>query len=445
MAKLAAVKLLGEPKNAAPPRKELASLLEKCLRGCRRPAALWLLTWARSADDPKAMGNEWKKLVEAEDACLRTAPAQSNAEIVATLLKIEAAWLRRLGRTEESIDVIGRVMQLEKGDPDALAGLLGELIEQKDWKSVNRLAEQFALPIAGNSQLLYTLAEAQAAQGDPKRAEETARRAFALNDTKLRQDLIRHLYIATVLQQRGQFAWAKREFRYVTASSAAANDVATRAQFSFAEMLHDQGEDKEAAEVLQQMTQAAGANRPREARLTGRTLGETRSRMYYFFACHAISQGDRAKQREYLDKALGEDSADLDVLIACYHLPDAAPDYRDKIRKLIRKAADDLHEAINEDPEVATNYNQLAWLVGNTEGDLDEALQYSKKSLELSPDAGGYYDTLAHVYFAKGDYDNAVKSQSKAAEMDPHSGQIIRKLAIFRKKLEEKKGLGNRG
>ena len=101
-----------------------------------------------------------------------------------------------------------------------------------------------------------------------------------------------------------------------------------------------------------------------------------------------------------------------------------------------------LRDAIVEDPESAAAFNQYAWLVGNTAGDLDEALKCSLKSLELEPETGGYYDTLAHVYFAKGDYENAVKSQTKAAELDPHSGVIRRKLELFREKLKEKKDRG---
>ena len=84
-------------------------------------------------------------------------------------------------------------------------------------------------------------------------------------------------------------------------------------------------------------------------------------------------------------------------------------------------------------------YNQYAWLVGNTEGDFDEAVRCARKSLELQPEEGGYYDTLAHVYFGKGDLENAVKYQTKAAQLDPHSGLIRGKLELFRKKLQEKK------
>ncbi len=48
-------------------------------------------------------------------------------------------------------------------------------------------------------------------------------------------------------------------------------------------------------------------------------------------------------------------------------------------------------------------------------------------------------DTLARVYYAKGDLENAVKYQTKAVELEPHSGLIQHQLDLFRKKLEEKK------
>ena len=63
--------------------------------------------------------------------------------------------------------------------------------------------------------------------------------------------------------------------------------------------------------------------------------------------------------------------------------------------------------------------NEFAWLAANTEGDLDEALRLSKRSLDLAGEHGSYCDTLARVYFAKGDYANAVKHQSRAAELLP--------------------------
>ena len=115
------------------------------------------------------------------------------------------------------------------------------------------------------------------------------------------------------------------------------------------------------------------------------TLGTLRARMDYFEACHWKAQGDRARQRECLDKALATQSYDIEVLIECYQMPDSPADYRAKIRELIEKRLCELREQIADlgaNPAAAQPCNEFAWLAANTEGDLDEALRLSKRSLE---------------------------------------------------------------
>ena len=123
--------------------------------------------------------------------------------------------------------------------------------------------------------------------------------------------------------------------------------------------------------------------------------------MNYFFACHWETKGDAAKRREYLDKALKADPADVDVLIACYRLPEQPAEYHAKIVELIKKAAAASREQIAETAtasrpprnRIGVAYNQFAWLIGNTEGDFDEALKYSQKSLELKPRSKAAFTT----------------------------------------------------
>jgi tetratricopeptide (TPR) repeat protein len=205
-----------------------------------------------------------------------------------------------------------------------------------------------------------------------------------------------------------------------------------------AEMLHDQMQDLDAATTLEKIVKLIDAHKLTQERL-GRDPKEIRSRACYFFACHWEANHDAAKQRAYLDKGLEADPEDVDVLIACYRLPGQSAAFHAKIADLIKKAASVLHDQIEEDAESASACNQYAWLIGNTEGDLDEALRCSQKSLELQPDEGAYLDTLGHVYFGKGDFANAVKYQAKAVESAPHSPLIRRELDRFKKKLEESK------
>ncbi len=75
--------------------------------------------------------------------------------------------------------------------------------------------------------------------------------------------------------------------------------------------------------------------------------------------------------------------------------------------------------------------------MGNTEGNYQEALECSLKSLELRPDTSAYLDTLGRCYFAVKDYQNALKHQRMAVERDPHSKQMRRQLALFEKAAAE--------
>ena len=127
-------------------------------------------------------------------------------------------------------------------------------------------------------------------------------------------------------------------------------------------------------------------------------MAELRARRRYFEACHWRDQGDRAKQRAALDAALATEAYDIEVLIECYRLPEAAADYRATTRKLIEKKLRGLREQIGDIGENAASAqpcNEFAWLVANTEGDLDEALRYSKRSLDLAGNSGAFRDTLA--------------------------------------------------
>ena len=100
-------------------------------------------------------------------------------------------------------------------------------------------------------------------------------------------------------------------------------------------------------------------------------------------------------------------------------------------------------------PEAPGFYNEIAWLVANTEGDFDEAVALSQKSIELAQASGdsphrlgGLLDTLAHCYYAKKDYASAVEYQQEAAQLDSHTQSIKRALVRFREALAKQQAGG---
>ncbi len=102
-------------------------------------------------------------------------------------------------------------------------------------------------------------------------------------------------------------------------------------------------------------------------------------------------------------------------------------DIRDKSRRFGLRGGDDLGYQLN----------QYAWLVSNTEGDRQKALDYSLESLELETDSARL-DTCARCYFALGDLDNAIRTQKRAIKLMPHSPPMLRQLAEFEAASKER-------
>jgi tetratricopeptide (TPR) repeat protein len=292
--------------------------------------------------------------------------------------------------------------------------------------------------------LLYHQAILEADREDLDSAKKSV--AAARNvDAGARPDLLEvHLEIANTLQRWGFFDWAEAEYRRVI--GAGVWEPWFPANFGLAQMKHDGGEHAAAGEVLQ--TAIDFIHKEAKARaLSDISLidAELRGRMNYFISCHWAQKGDTEKQREYVDLALKADPAEIDALIARHRLPDTDEEYRRKTKLMIEKAANELRQKILKAPQKAPYYNQWAWLVGNTDGDLNEALKYAQTALRISPNNGAFLDTLAHVYFARGEYEKAVKTQEEAVRFEPHSGLILKKLKLFRDKLEEQRTAGRPG
>jgi tetratricopeptide (TPR) repeat protein len=232
-----------------------------------------------------------------------------------------------------------------------------------------------------------------------------------------------------------------------------------RSRFYLSELLHDQAKELAAGETLKSVCDLMDKDEAAKDTCV-RALRDPEgvySRMHFFFACAATEQKNHAEAEKRLVQATDADPTDADALIGLFRLPNQSAERREKTRKLIDDAAKVFREQIEEfrqaadqapteqfqsqaNQQVASACNQLAWLVGNTEGDYDEALKCSQRSLELRPDYPGFLDTLGRCYYAKGDLENAVKYQSQAARLDPHAGQIRRQLEFFQKELAARGG-----
>ncbi len=436
ISKLAAVALISRYGPEQAPPRELLYIVQKHIGRSQRPAIQWLDTFVQFWDAPDQALAAWTQQVKTELEVFRRTPEQSSLSVAAGLLRIQSRWLAKLGRKKQAAEALAQLVDLEqKGDPETLHQLAEWLWEEKAYEAIEKLAERFREIFQEEPILLYLLAQAQHALGRSAQAQQTAQQALQLNPGPQAEQILRHLMAAVALHRKGFHQWAEQEFRYILRIAPMGHRLYNLAAIQLAEMLHDQGQHLQAAEALQPVVQWFAKRDSLPDALEDLTPLSLQARMHYFYACHWEAQKDRTKQKQALQEALKADPTDVDTLIACYRLPDQPAEWKTQIQSLIQKAVETYREKIQQAPDEPTYYNHLAWLVGNTEGDLDEAIRCAQKAVELSPEAGAYYDTLARVYFARGDLPNALKYQTKAVQLEPHSLQIRRQLEEFQKAL----------
>jgi len=442
LSKLAALAAI-EGTKGKPAGKEIdwnrrQQVIDTSLGASSRPAAQWLRTFARAHSDRSGAADEWAKHAEAEEKAAQQAPAPMQQTFASALWRQRVTLLKQLDRRDDAVAAMMRIVALDD-DNDSLLELVDWLARDKAWDAINDVAAKFADRFEQDPLLLYTLAQACKSQGNDGLAQQHAGKAVQLNEGNQFQ----HLRAAVNLQSRGLFDWSEREYRQAIKVGPPGQGYTLRGQFLLAEMLYDRADYQGAANTLEEAAKSfegkAKEGLDEEIAGTERTGASVLARQHFFRSCQYEAAGQRDKQLAELKTGLEQDPSDVDVLIALFHMPGLEAGLREKTRKLIRDSAKSYREQMEETPDVATPYNQFAWLVANTEGDKQEALAASQKSLELQPGAAGYLDTLGRCYFAVGDLENAIRTQTKAVELDPHSGQMNRQLKVFQEALAKKK------
>ncbi|MDQ3042058.1 MAG: tetratricopeptide repeat protein [Acidobacteriota bacterium] len=82
------------------------------------------------------------------------------------------------------------------------------------------------------------------------------------------------------------------------------------------------------------------------------------------------------------------------------------------------EAEKNYRRALEIAPETPIAANNLAWLMANNEGNLDEALTLAQSVVGKNQSIAGYYDTLGWIYYKKELYSPAVKQLKKAVALD---------------------------
>ena len=433
------------------------------LGGSTRPAAAFLRSLVRFSDADSAATREQSlaaagKAIEQLDRSVPEDPAEIGRQTAG-----DAAAGSSLGQTTLHIFLRCRIqMMLAAGARTEALAAAQQLIDdcfspEKEvstageevaatlvWLIDRGLPESVDLLTKARPDLLrddplvgYAAAAAERARHQNARAEELATAAFA-KPTGTNAEFIDRLQTAILLSKWGATDWATREYKSLVDDPKTPPTQFALAAIMFAEFLHDQERDDEAASCLRRLlegrkvnAQGAGDGVDPILQQMGRDPRSIRSRMHYFDSCGAALRGDAAARRKAIEESLRAYAKDVDALIGLYILTDNTPGQRADAVVRVRRALEQIEGEIQAVPDDTNGYNEYAWLVANTEGDIQKATRYSKLSLVKSFDSSSYLDTLAHCQAAAGNNAAAVRTQSLALRQEPHNRTIRRNLERF--------------
>ena len=415
----------------------------KELKDSPRAPARWLEAFASSLAGQEIDSTVWTEFAEQESK-LKSSPRYDETMVTA-LYQQAADQAIKDGKPDEVRKAVENLVELRKANELEILQTSFWLIEKEQYEIFHELvwdkfeSLQKRLPL-----FAYCDSMAKKKQGKEKEAKLAADFAFDLTDDDAaypnpfeRAGL--RLQAARGLEQREFVEEAVREYRRLMELDNWEMIVMKEEVSGYlSELLHDRQREKEAAETLESFL----SKLEKDLGYDVDEFSTTVSRMHYFWSEHHRQNGDREKQIASLEKAVKAYSNDADVLIAMHRLPRADAKWKAKTSKLIASAVTDFEKRIQQLRDagefqnrgtMSTLLNQVAWLVGNTEGDFEKAVQNSRRSLELRPHSAGSLDTLGRCYFAAGDLENALNYQRRAVRLQPHSKQIVRQLDEFEK------------
>jgi len=441
LAKYAALELLNLKPTAAFGARQRNELIQAALTESRRVPAQWLLAIAAAANAPEKLLPKWDEFLRDE----RAEYERQGQEVQRENLALMYRYAIRLALQNKNQELAGArlrsLLEIEAQDAQLIPQLLEWIVDEQAWPLIVELERHLpALLESPDNRVVYLLAEAADLQMQPDKVKQLLERA-----AKIQPDNgSLHFETARRLQLRGRWDWAEAEFTRVIQSSKSGNQtLGFMARAVLGQSLQDRERYGDAAEHFAQARKILRNNENIADRYDGDDrLGSNAlsAQEHFNRALEAKKNNDLAKHFSELQLANQASEEDVDVLIALFQYNHIEQTQRQKIAQKVAVQRERYETLLEIEPNDAQNLNQYAWLVANTEGDFDRAVAASLKSLEKRPEAGGYYDTLAHCYFAKKDYDNAVKAQRRALELDPHTQTIRRALAKFEKAQAEAKG-----
>jgi hypothetical protein len=446
---LAALLLIESPPPTLEGKQTLAESIGTVLEGCDRAACRLLQLHSEWLRDGTLSISSWQDWMEAH-------PSDSIAPRTAEALQIHqrlARWcgerLMSVNRKQDAADFLQKAMPSIDAKPAIILDWAKWAIDQRLPEMALSLAER--LPEAARSapELGYLIAESLVATGRAEEGEEQAKRLLERQGVNgAVPDLLERHAIATKLLERRRNAWALAEYERIADQLDPLIPFHLGPLRTYSSLLMESERWKDGEKLWEPIAQrlrteplyAAQVDRsPEKERDTSSSLSNRFLGNYWYFRAKAAGDGQTRQQATI--EAWKSLPYDTDVLIELakwsregegrsgqqpteQEVRGALEAAATKLRNRRQKVEQDLRSA-GEDRRFyllldrADACNQLAWLLANTGGDLQEALASAKQATVDRPKTAAFADTLAAVYWAQGNRPEAIAWQKKAIDLEP--------------------------
>ncbi len=428
---------------------------------------------------PNANLARWQRLIAQEHAevAREAADKQTKVETSQALERFRSiavtlrfyrwlgSWLTEHRHRHDALEVVRPSVRLIGSEAHSLPSLQTAAmwaLESSLPELVIELAKTYPEQFAEAPELGFFLAEGHLRMGNEARAQLAARAASdsihtivnknSLNFRNVDTDEIQanqHYNLADSLARRGLIQWAEQEYlRALTFQARISSEIRAK----LAQFYWGGGEHQKAAEILKPVADEVLESRDMDLPTAPNVYnnpGSTLANYYFYSGLAALDRGDKVSASDFLRKSVETEFAlpNPDAVIAMKQLGAEEPFYsyyREQFERMsknfriqvlqaeeqLARATDRMSRAMSG-PNLASECNQLAWLLSKCDTNPEEAISLSLRSLELVPDEPAYLDTLARCYFAAGNLEQAARVQKRAVQLEPHERQMAAQLKEF--------------
>lgn len=475
-----AMLIIKQPIEGSPERRrDLAKEIRNTIKDDRSLTSTWLLAYANDLQQAKFTVAPWEQLIQNERKRLNKGlDSAVTAASVTELVRTIAGRASREGSVQAATD-------LAVSNLDLVTPTSKDLADHCDWALYNGLGavvselyQMHPLTFSKNAELLYSAGQALAQQGQQAKADSLAAAARKLSpfpekkddetgvaSTQVLDNIAKtHGFTAKLLESRGMFDWAEAEYKLIVEHGGSETKYGLIGTFDLAEFYSQHKRHQEAVDVLKEAEERLSKDHEKYEELSKLVRASYFQSIVAREKAYALLQKGQddpemiKEAKTLLRSAFDKRSTDINILIKLYRLDDGSDTaytkyVQSRISSFIKSYDSKIRSA---EAQIAANrnfyrdllgqyFNDYAWLVCNTTGNYQLALERSLKSIKLAPrgerdQIGARLDTCARCYFALGDLDNAIKTQKQALENSPHDPSLNRQLKEFEDAKAEQTG-----